>query len=606
MEKDGTAKRPRSSAADGNPRDVERVAAAGAVQPPHLGFQIHSRWAVAGLLAVTLLCMSLMPAPLDQWYLGYVCLVPWLIVIGGTALARRVYVFAWLLGFAFFLINMRWMYAPTGAGYVALSAYLACYFPLAACPIRHAVRRRRIPLALAVPVVWVGAEFLRGLVLSGFPWFFLAHSQHTILPVIQISDLVGAYGVTFVLAAMNGALADLIFARYRQGQSELARSQRRRARMGAGTAVVLLILTLVYGFYRLNQDTISDGPAIAVLQQDHPNYTDEDRFRDEPSPPEKRELYFEMMRAARTESPDLYLFPETAWGWMHLNREYREQANALLRNRTLRGALAFTVECYELLQSWAAETGASVVIGSMSVTPTPLSLKATQILHNSAFHFKPDRTEPERHDKIHPVLFGETVPFRYGRLRALYFWLNALSPFGAQGFEYSLTPGADVEVFHMRTRKDAAYRFGVLICYEDVMPYVCRRFVHGGADLPKRVDFLLNISNDGWFLHGYELQQHFAICTFRAVENRVGIARTVNTGVSGFIRPDGRAHDVIDVGRVEYKVARVAIDSRSSLYSRIGDVFAIGCTIVWLILYLDYIAARLWTGRSAPREEVPQ
>ncbi|NOT01629.1 MAG: apolipoprotein N-acyltransferase [Phycisphaerales bacterium] len=597
----------RRSAVGDRPLETARSAVLpGAPQPPHLGFQIHSRWAVAGLLSLSLLFTSLIPAPLDQWYLAYVCLVPWLIVIGGTALARRVYVFAWVLGFAFFLINMRWMYAPTGVGYVALSAYLACYFPLAACPIRHAVRRRRIPLAIAVPVVWVGAEFLRGLVLSGFPWFFLAHSQYRILPVIQISDLVGAYGVTFVLAAVNGAIADLIFARYRQGQSDLARSQRRRARRGAVTALALLVLTVVYGVYRLNQDTISDGPAIALLQHDHPNYTERDQSRDEPGPHEKRSMYFDLMRAALPGAPDLYLFPETAWAWMYLNKEYRDQAQSELRNPALRGVLAFSVECYDLLQSWATETGASIVIGSMSVTPTPLSLKGTQILHNSAFHFKPGGSEPNRHDKIHPVLFGETVPFRYGRLRALYFWLNALSPFGAEGYEYSLTPGDDVEVFQMRTRIGESFRFGVLICYEDVMPYVCRRFVHDAAIPGKRVDFLLNISNDGWFLHGHELQQHFAICTFRAVENRVGIARTVNTGISGFIRPDGRAHDALGVGQVGHLVARVAVDTRSSLYSRIGDVFAIACAVVWLLLYLDYILARILSARSATREVSPQ
>jgi len=109
--------------------------------------------------------MSLIFAPLDQWYLAYVCLVPWLVAVGAAVVARRVYVTSWLFGLAFFLINMYWMEGPTGLGYVAASAFLACYFPLAAWPIRHAIRRRRMPLVVAFPVVWTAAELLRGVAL---------------------------------------------------------------------------------------------------------------------------------------------------------------------------------------------------------------------------------------------------------------------------------------------------------------------------------------------------------------------------------------------------------------------------------------------------------
>ncbi len=571
-------------------------------RPAHLGFQIYSYRVILALLAASLLLMSLIHAPIDQWYLAFVCMVPWLIVIGGTAVARRVYVTAWLLGFAFFLINMWWMEAPTGMGYVALSAYLACYFPLAAWPIRHAVRRRRFPLSVAVPLVWVGSEYLRGLVLSGFPWFFLGHSQYARLSLIQISDLVGAYGVSFVLAAFNGAVADLIFARYGQFDAGMRAGQLRRAHWSVLFAVVLVAGTLGYGAFQLSGDTITEGPKIALLQEDFPNYTDPEKLRAQPGPREKIRAYFELMTAAEVEEPDLFLFPETAWSFMHLNTEFREADPELIKNEYLRRAQDWSRYCFEMLQERAIATGASIVIGSMSVTPTPFSLRATQILHNSAFHIKPDGSEPERHDKIHPVLFGETVPFRYGRLRFLYFWLNSLSPFGRGGFEYSLTPGEEVEVFTMTTREGETYRFGVPICYEDVMPYVCRRFVWGPDSESKRVDFLLNISNDGWFLHRNELPQHFAICTFRAVENRVGVARTVNTGISGFIRPDGRAHDKIGVGEVDARVARVSMDSRVSLYSRTGDVFAFLCLLFGAALYVDYVFVRARAAREGDEE----
>ncbi len=569
--------------------------------PAHLGFQFDKIWTITGLLGLSLLLQSLLPAPRDIWPLAYIAMVPWLIVIGGTSKPRWVYVSAWMLGFAFFLINMAWMEVPTGAGYIALSAFLACYFPLAACPIRHAVRRRRIPLSVAFPVVWVGAEYLRGIVLSGFPWFFLGHSHHGVLPMIQISDLVGAYGVTFVLAALNGAVADVLFWRIKAVDPGRRKGQRVRAHFSIAFASLLLVATLGYGWFRLDNSTLQPGPRIALLQQNYPNFTDRAASDLQPGPLGKRDAYFKMMEEARLENPDLYLFPETAWACMYLNQEFINATPEDFSNPIFESWQGFSRNCYMRFTNWTLETGASLVVGSSSSSPSPHSLRTQRTMHNSAFHFTPDGKPPARHDKIHPVLFGETVPFRYGRLRFVYLWLNSLSPFGADGYEYSLTAGEDVHVFTMTTPDGKKYRFGVPICYEDVMPYVCRRFVWDPETRQKRVDFLLNISNDGWFGQRNEQEQHMAICTFRAIENRVGIARTVNTGVSGFIDPNGRVYNALGVGETAFKVDQVITDSRVSLYSKIGDIFAFACAIVWLGLYLDYIGVRIIQRRRMER-----
>jgi apolipoprotein N-acyltransferase len=200
------------------------------------------------------------------------------------------------------------------------------------------------------------------------------------------------------------------------------------------------------------------------------------------------------------------------------------------------------------------------------------------------------------------VYFGEVVPFRFGRLRFVYLWLNRIMPFSGadQGFEYSLTSGNEFRNFTMQSASQPgrSFRFGVPICYEDVMPYVSREFVSGGSN-EKRVDFLLNISNDGWYGHGSQQPQHLAICVFRAVENRVGIARAVTTGISAFIEPSGRVHDRVRgnpskswPGESGYAISRISVDSRYSMYSQYGDWFAWGCALVWLLLYIDYWIAR--------------
>ncbi len=158
------------------------------------------------------------------------------------------------------------------------------------------------------------------------------------------------------------------------------------------------------------------------------------------------------------------------------------------------------------------------------------------------------------------------------------------------------------------------FRFAVPICYEDVMPYVSRRFVTDPDTGGKRTDLLLNISNDGWFGHTNEHPRHLAICAFRAVENRVPIARAVNTGISGFIESNGRIHDLVTKdgrsrgpGVTGYSVATLQVDSRHSLYSRVGDVFALACLLLTGMLYVDHAIVRR-VGRpadSAGSEENP-
>ncbi len=559
---------------------------------------MHTHGPLLLLALATLFFKSLIFAPISIWPLAFVCLTPWLVLVGCASRAPRVYFYSVVLGAAFFLINMRWMYPATGWGYLALSLYQTVYFPLMAIPVRSVIRRRNWPLAVVFPCVWVGGEILRAVVLSGFPWFFLSHGLYQVLSLIQVSDLVGAYGVSFVAATVNGAVADVIICRWRKarmaprqgngrqgrgGQWEAWRSALRERRVSVVLALALPALCIVYGQVRLRQNTGSIGPKVAVLQGDFVNTVEGDEVPDV----EKRAIYFSMLDAAAEQQPDLFLLPETPW-IIYLNPEVRD-------------FFPMSRESFQAFHSRAQRRSAYIVTGSASMVPTPDDLLTKDRRYNSAMVFHPDGREPGRYDKNHLVYFGEVVPFRFGRFHSLYLWLNRIMPFsGPDGdYEYSLFPGDGFKVFAMQPKSQLTqtFRFGVPICYEDVMPYVSRRFTYDGGE--KRVDFLLNISNDGWFGRGIQQPQHLAICAFRAVENRVGIARAVNTGVSAFIQPTGRIHDVVSgssgrwPGAAGFAVANVGVDSRLTLYSRYGDWFAWGCALIWLALFIDYWVVRV-------------
>jgi apolipoprotein N-acyltransferase len=211
---------------------------------------------------------------------------------------------------------------------------------------------------------------------------------------------------------------------------------------------------------------------------------------------------------------------------------------------------------------------------------------------NSAFLYRPDGTrDPDRYDKIHLVLFGEYLPFRHN-FRWLYRILMHLTPYN---YDYSLEPGTKHTRFTIHPAKGNGphCRLAVLICYEDTIPDLARKAVLD-PNGQKMADGIVNISNDGWFVRflegsqqvrpSTELIQHLAACTFRAIENRVSVVRSVNTGISCIIDPCGRILDggmylskgmpeqaLRRTGLAGIVVDRLPIDTRIAPFSRFGQ-----------------------------------
>ena len=156
------------------------------------------------------------------------------------------------------------------ATWAMLAVYCSFYFPLAIFFLRFLDRRTGLPLVFTVPVVWTALEFLRAHLMTGFAWYFLAHTQHDFLPAIQIADLGGAYAVTFVVAAFNALVFEWL---YRMGWLRRWLSLRepvapRRWRLALQTAAVAVLVTgtLIYGLWRLDQNEFTAGPRIALIQ----------------------------------------------------------------------------------------------------------------------------------------------------------------------------------------------------------------------------------------------------------------------------------------------------------------------------------------------------
>ncbi|MGH7223684.1 MAG: apolipoprotein N-acyltransferase, partial [Gemmataceae bacterium] len=556
--------------------------------------------------------------PADCGWLIWVALVPVLALVRSSARPRRIYLSAWLSGLAFYLAAIQWMRVADPrmyATWICLAFYCSLYFLLSVWLIRFLDRRTSLPLVLTVPIAWTAVEFLRSTFIGGFAWYLLGHSQHAFLPLIQIADLTGAYGVSFLVAAVNAFLFEILWSRPAiriglAGSDALARWGRMGLLVQGLAILAALIGTTIYGFWQLTQDRQTPGPRIALIQGNL-----DQRLRNASAVSDdaanRMESHFsDLADLAAVYRPDLIVWPETSWPYEWQEKEAEGDGPIARRSR-------------KMAEDMTALWHSNLLVGMNAATITADGRHKRR--YNSAILIDRHGKFAGRYDKIHRVPFGEYVPFRD--------WLPWMNYFAPYDFDYSVWPGEQ----HTRmplvdSATNQRFTFGVLICYEDTDAEVARPY--GGGDGAAAADFLLNISNDGWFDGTSEHDEHLAICRFRAVECRRAVARCVNMGISAVIdsngrvlqpqklpRPDPHVDPDFHVWNVpmqrdgaaelpvsqwhEYKkvagvlLATVPIDKRVSLYSRWGDWLPWSC---WIVLVGAFVLS--WVRRKESKKAI--
>ncbi len=503
----------------------------------------------AGLLALASFCLLTFAfPPFELGWVGFVALAPWIYAVM-KARFRDVVLVSWALGVVFFTVNLYWIGYVTVLGWLVLCVfYLSFYFLAFGACARLLYRRVAVPMALLLPPVWVGLEFAREHLLTGFPWFFLGYSQYRHLPLIQIADITSVYGVSFALVAVNASVADGF------GGRVFGRGVATWRRVAAAAWPLALLAGICgYGHFRLGTAQMTVGPKVCVIQGNIPQ-----SLKLEPESAEEiLEKHMNLTKGVADSGADLIVWPETMVPYA-LNLEPGLQNDF--------GRLA-------------RETRANLLLGAVSVEGTA----AGENKHNSAYYVRRDGRLEGRYDKLHLVPFGEFIPLR----RHLPF-LRRFMP-----YDPGFTPGRSPQLFEL----DGS-AFGVSICYEDTLPRVVRAIAGGRADI------FINITNDGWFRGSPELEQHFAFCVFRAVENRVPVVRAANTGISGFVEPTGRIESILrdDAGRVKEVAGSLCASlalwkGESTFYERRGDVMA-WIFLVWAVLACLAAVISPFFGRS--------
>jgi apolipoprotein N-acyltransferase len=525
--------------------------------------------------------LTVIQAPISWSGLAWVSLVPFILASWPAVKVKPLFLTAYLVSLCYWLGNLYWIYQVTWLGWLAFCMYTALLWPMVAVCLRYC-RTRKIPLFLAAGVLFVGAERLQGLFLGGFFWRFLAHSQYANITLIQIADIFGAAGVSFLVAMVNGLAAELIIAAEEKKIFKISEL------LKVGVVCGALAGAVIYGRYRINESEkyIEAGPLVASVQTNVPQSVKKSHQSSE-------EILDELLQnsnASIKAGAELVVWPET-------------MVQATLDKRILnRLTDEYPCKTVDKILREHSKGKAFVLAGAYGGT-LKMGEDFTLDLderYNSAFLYKPDGTAAEeQYSKIHLVAFGEYVPFRKGFPRLF----KLLMKFTPYDYDYTLDAGSEYTVFGMTGKEKQAYKFSVMICYEDAVPAIARRFATEKGK--KKIDWLVNISNDGWFVRfangkvfpSTELSQHAAICVFRAVENRLAVVRSVNTGVSCLIDTLGHIRNGYIAGALPHQamartgmagwlVDRVPIDKRTTFFSRNGQWLDFCCAVclVWLII----------------------
>jgi len=513
----------------------------------YIKYRLRTKDPVLCILSAGLLILAFPKT--DWWICAWGGLVPLMFVLDGKR-PLEAFRSAYLCGLVFFTGTLFWFFHLTkwfstiaALGVTLLFLYLALYFGIFGLSYSLFSRRKPLFKLFLLPSIWVVLEFIRAHLFTGFDWASLGQSQYKNLPVIQIADVTGMFGVSFLVVMVNALLKEFITAAFIRKTPE---AQKTLAALMWTTAVIVTVV-LGYGVRRLSDHPAAARFPVAVIQANIP----QEMKWHKPDWPVMVEEHIALSEQAAQHSPKLIIWPETSYpGHLWDERELFIQLEELVRKINI-----------------------PLLFGSV--------VKEGDDYYNTAIMLSRKGDIVEIYRKIHLVPFGEFLP-----LRSLLPFLSDLVGIG------DFTAGNKKTVFPFPAEKNRDQNsglFSVLICFEDTVARLSRRFVREGAQL------LVNITNDAWFGNTKAPFMHLQSSVFRAVENRRGLVRAANTGVSCFIDRKGRISNYVESGigsKIKrayiggYAVGQVDFSGKETFYTKFGDVFTIlcfGCILMGII-----------------------
>ncbi len=545
----------------------------------HLAVRLNRYGMLLTLLSVGLTVLSFPSAATLQGvgFLGWISLVPLIYTLWRSSYWNVLF-YGVTYGVLATLLSNYWLGTFSLVSLLAVVVIFLGFYTLFMVPFGGVVLalRRSSPgmRVFVTAAAWTLFELFRSTGFLGYPWVLVAHSQYRNLPLIQVSEVFGVWGVSFLVVLVGALLAELVEPlTFRLSRRSLASSRRRMSPLVGATitsnlkntalvVAVFLLASHLYGGVVLlfdNRYPPADEVArVALIQQN--------------SDPRKHEYertlesLKDLTNRALEQDPDIVVWSETAFV-PNIRRWGEEDPDRYRLARLVREFRAYQ----ESLDTWLV-TGNDDYRRVLDEDGREID----RLNYNAAVLFSDQGGRMQTYHKIKLVPFTEHFPYQ----RQLPFIYEMLEDFDVHFWE----PGDERTVF-----QHPKFSFSTPICFEDVFPNEVRQFVLAGTEV------ILNITNDYWSLTRVQAKQHFVGSLFRAVENRRPLLRATASGVTSHVDPYGRIVATRPQYSEEYLVTDVPVshERRLTPYTRLGDWFPRGAGVFVVIVVLTRLVKLL-------------
>lgn len=526
-------------------------------------------WLLAALSGVLL---TLCYAPADFGGLSWIALTPlvcaaWFGTPWKKYESERLFLLGYITGLGYFLGSLHWLATVTVPGWIALCLYLALYPALwalflgrVAKPVERPGASKPIWLgswnnlrvAALAAAAWVGLEWIRSVLFTGFGWNSLGVALHENIALIQICDLTGVGGLSFLLVMVNvmivvtgKRLAVEAGGRRKAGGAPF----RLRPHYDFSLTVALVALTFAYGVRQMFAPPPESQPlSFAAIQASVPIVEKRDVTREQAI----LDLHTELTEKALAMRPDLLIWPEAA------------TPQPLFSDK----------RSWDAVHALAAKHEGDFLLGTVHFDQRGDFNSAALLTRRGQAH--------QLYHKIHLVPFGEYVPLRQSF--PLFAWIvGNLVP---EDFDFGPRP----VVLQMEHKP---FLIATLICFEDTLGDLAREFAKLNAQV------FITVTNDAWFLRSAGSRQHLANAVFRCAETNLPMIRSANTGVTCAIDRFGRVRNELkdengDTFSQGFLASQIDVATRPvrTFYTLNGEVFSFACLAAATLISAAYMARR--------------
>ncbi|MBF0120728.1 MAG: apolipoprotein N-acyltransferase [Desulfobacterales bacterium] len=468
------------------------------------------------------------------------------------ALPKKGFYYGFICGYIHYLTLLYWL-IHTFINYAYFNwilallilllfcAYLALYFGIFFSLIAWLCSKPATLLFL-FPILWVALEYIRSFLFSGFPWELIGYSQYANLYLIQIADIFGVYGISYLIAFFNVSIF-LLFLYFTKKKWHGVLIEKQLVRYIFCSIIIIFGSVFLYNYFQINslEKLFNNVKSIrAGIVQGNIEQLDKWEAKHQTITIEK---YINLSYKMKDDKPDIVIWPETALPFYY----------------------TYDVKLSKLVEEGIKKNETDFLVGSPSFTRDNDLIK----YYNSAYLINAKGEPLGKYDKIHLVPFGEYVP-----IKNFLPFINKL----VEGVVGDFSSGKIGQILNWNK-----CGIGVQICFEILFPELSIAAVKNGAEL------IITITNDGWFGDTSAPYQHFSMAVFRAVENKRSLIRSANTGISGFVNPIGKVLGMTDIFQDKTLLCELPIINKKTIYNQFGDVFAIFCVIIMICCIIHKI-----------------